>query len=121
MSKFSRNDYQWLWSKCPKKFKLLKYQHIIYHFKARDLEILSIKIFSRKYEQNKFRETLGVHKIAKFKYFAKIITYPDYVLQKLYIICSYFKSLNFFGHSLRSHWGVISRTFAHKFAKSKYF
>ena len=27
----------------------------------------------------------------------------------------------FFGHPLRSHWGVISRKFAHKVAKSKYF
>ena len=25
-----------------KKFKLLKYEHIIYHFKARDLEILNM-------------------------------------------------------------------------------
>ena len=39
MSKFSRNDSQSLRSGCPKKFKLLKYEHIIHHFKARDLEI----------------------------------------------------------------------------------
>ena len=25
--------------KCPKNFKPLKYEHIIYHFKARDLEM----------------------------------------------------------------------------------
>ena len=30
---------KWLRSGCPKKFKLLKYEHVIYHFKARDLEI----------------------------------------------------------------------------------
>ena len=30
-----------------KKFKLKKYEHIIYHFKARDLEIPLIWIFSR--------------------------------------------------------------------------
>ena len=39
MSKFSQNDAQRLRSGSPKKFKLLKYEHIIYHFKARDLEI----------------------------------------------------------------------------------
>ena len=33
------------------------------------------------------------------------------------LICLKFE---FFGHSLRSHWEVISRKFAHKFAKSKY-
>ena len=35
----------------------------------------------------------------KFKYFEKVLTYlkyPDHVLQKLYMICSYFKSLKFF-------------------------
>ena len=47
---------QWLQSECPKKFIILKYQYIIYHFKARDLEIPLIQIFLRKYEQNKFRE-----------------------------------------------------------------
>ena len=33
---------RWLWSGCPKKLRLLKYEHIIYHFKARDLEILNM-------------------------------------------------------------------------------
>ena len=42
MSKFSRNDSQWLSSKCLKKFKLLKYEHIIYSFEARTLEILNM-------------------------------------------------------------------------------
>ena len=37
MSKFSRNDSPM--ALCLKKFSLLKYEHIIYHFKARDLEI----------------------------------------------------------------------------------
>ena len=53
MSKFSRNDSQWLPNGCPKKFKLLNHQHIIYHFKARDLEIPLIREI---YKQNKFRE-----------------------------------------------------------------
>ena len=35
-----------------KNFKLLKYEQIIYHFKARDLEIVSRHILiSRKYKQ----------------------------------------------------------------------
>ena len=60
-----------------KNVKLLKYEHIIYGLKARDLEIPLRKIFKRylnfaKYEQNKFREiSLSVHKIEKFKYFEK--------------------------------------------------
>ena len=38
MSKFSRNDSQWLRNGCPKNFKLLKYEHITYSFEARNLE-----------------------------------------------------------------------------------
>ena len=30
---------QWLRNGCPKNSKLLQYEHIIYHFKAHDLEI----------------------------------------------------------------------------------
>ena len=41
---FSRNDSEMA---VRKKFKLLKYEHINYHFKARDLEILLIQIVSR--------------------------------------------------------------------------
>ena len=33
---------QWLRSECPKKFKLLKYEHIIYIFETRNLEILNM-------------------------------------------------------------------------------
>ena len=40
MSKFSRNDSPIALERMSeKKLKLLKYEHIIYHFKARDLEI----------------------------------------------------------------------------------
>ena len=39
MSKFREMTPQWLQNGCPKNFKLLKYEYIIYHFKARDLEI----------------------------------------------------------------------------------
>ena len=72
-----------------KHFKLLKYEHIIYYFKAHDLEIIS-KLF-RKYlnfseiwAKADFAKFLSVRKIAKFKYFAKVITYsksPDHLLQ----------------------------------------
>ena len=53
MSKVSRNDSTMAWDGCPKNFKLLKYEHIVYHFKARDLEILLILIFRQIF---KFRE-----------------------------------------------------------------
>ena len=68
-------------------FKLLKYEHIIYHFKARDLDKLFREIFKfrENTSKNRFREiSLNVHKIAKFNQFAKVITYsksPDYLLQ----------------------------------------
>ena len=48
----------------PKKFKLLKYEHIIYHFKARDLEItVNINFFS---EIFKFRKNASKTDFAKF-------------------------------------------------------
>ena len=34
----------------------------------------------------------------------QVITYSRLRASKLYIICSYFKSLEFFGHPFRSHW-----------------
>ena len=60
-------------------------------------------------------------KIAKSKYFAKVITYWKSPGSKLWIICSYFNSLKFF---LDSHSGAIEEHFAkiaHKVAKSEYF
>ena len=51
MTKFLRNDSP---SGCPKKIELLKYEHIIHHFKARDLEILNMLLLSR----NDFMNTL---------------------------------------------------------------
>ena len=74
---------QWLGSGCPKKFSLLKYEHIIYHFKARDLEInffSEIFKFHENTSKTNFAKFLSVQKIAKFKYFGKVITYsksPD--------------------------------------------
>ena len=64
--------------------------------------------------------------VAKFlEYFVKVISYsksPDYVLQSyIHVICSYIKSLYFFGHPFWSHWGVIFAKIVHKVAKSKYF
>ena len=49
MSNFRKMTPQRLQNGCPKNFKLLKYEHIIYHFKARDLEL---EITSK----NRFRE-----------------------------------------------------------------
>ena len=39
MSNFREMTPQWLQDGCPKNFKLLKYENIINHFKALDLEI----------------------------------------------------------------------------------
>ena len=39
---FRKMTPQWLLNGCLKKFKLLKYQHIIYSFEARNLEILNM-------------------------------------------------------------------------------
>ena len=43
MSKFSRNDSPMAPEWVSEKFKLLKYEHIIYGFEARDLEITCFK------------------------------------------------------------------------------
>ena len=42
MSNFREITPQWLENGCPKKFKLLIYEHIIYSFEARNLEILNM-------------------------------------------------------------------------------
>ena len=42
MSNFREMAPQWLQNGCSKKFKLLKYEYVIYHFKARGLEISNI-------------------------------------------------------------------------------
>ena len=47
MSKFSRNDSQWLGANVQNIQTLNISTYIIYHFKARDLEIPLIEIFSR--------------------------------------------------------------------------
>ena len=78
MSKFSRNGSPMAPERVSEKFKLLKYEHIIYHFEAHDLEI-----------------PLIYAKILKVWFFSDT-------------------------HS-GAIWEVISRKFAHKFAKSKYF
>ena len=68
-----------------KNFKLLKHERIIYHFKARDLEIPLILIVRENRSKNRFSEiSSSVHEIAKLKYFAKVIAYskfPKHVLQ----------------------------------------
>ena len=44
MNNFREMTLQKLRNECPKNFKLLKYEHIIYHFKVLDLEIPLIQI-----------------------------------------------------------------------------
>ena len=65
MSKFSRNDSPIAPGSAGvrKKSKLLKYEHIIYHFKARDLENSVNIIFSKIF---KFRENTSKTNFAKF-------------------------------------------------------
>ena len=54
---------QWLWNGCLKNLKLLKYEHIIYQFKAHDLEIPQHKFFC---EIFKFLEIRAKTNFAKF-------------------------------------------------------
>ena len=90
MSKFREMTPQLLQSAgVRKKFKLLKYEQIIYHFKARDLEIPLILIFSKILKFHKsmsktnFAKFLSGNKITDIKYYAKVIKYSkssDHVL-----------------------------------------
>ena len=83
MSNFREMAPQWLRNVCSKNFKLIKYEHIIYHFEVRGLEIRIYNYFRENMSKNRFREFLSVHKIAKFEYFPKVIIYaksPDHVL-----------------------------------------
>ena len=66
MSKSSRNDSQWLRDGCPKNFKHLKYEIIIYHFKTRDLEI-NIDFFARYLNFNKI-------------FCEKVLVFPTYLV-----------------------------------------
>ena len=68
-----------------KNFKLLEHEHIIYHFKAGDLEIPNIYNLFR--EKFKFRGFTKAFKnfakyiafiFSKFKYFAKQIIYLEF-------------------------------------------
>ena len=73
-----------------KNVKLLKYEHIIYHFKGRGLEISKCNYFREIFKFRDFMNTLRnfaksvcAHIFAKFEYFAKLIIYsksPDHVL-----------------------------------------
>ena len=60
---------QRLYNGCSKKIsKLLKYQHIIYHFKAHGMEISKFRIYNYFREIFKFRENMS-----KNRYFAKFL------------------------------------------------
>ena len=60
MSNFREMAPQWLQDGCSKNFKLLKYlwkyEHIIYHFKARGLEISNIQLLSRNIQTSQLYE-----------------------------------------------------------------
>ena len=85
-----------------KDFRLLKYEHIIYHFKARDFAKIRaktdlakfLKVFMKSRNLNIFQKQF----ISRLR------------ASKLHIICSYLKSLNFFSDSdSGGPGGVISR------------
>ena len=72
-------------------FKLIKYEHIIYHFETRGL---GVRIYNYFREIFKFRDFMNTVRnfaksvfaqiFAKFEYFAKVMIYsksPDHVLQ----------------------------------------
>ena len=76
---------------CSKNFKLLKYEHVIYHFKA---VVWRLRIYHYFREIVKFRDFMNTlrnfaksvcaHIFAKLEYFVKVIIYlktPDHVLQ----------------------------------------
>ena len=95
MSNFREMAPQWLCNgsgtAVQKNFKLIKYEHIIYHFEARGLEISKNNYFREIFKFRDFMNTLRnfaksvfAHIFAKFEYFAKVTIYsksPDYVLQ----------------------------------------
>ena len=62
MSNFREMTLQWL----KKTFKLLKYEHIIYSFGARDLDISKFRNFIS--TLRKFATSVFAHISAKFKY-----------------------------------------------------
>ena len=78
MSNFRKMTSQRLHKGSRKNFKLVKYEHIIYSFEVRDLEISKCNYFC---EISKFRDFMDnlrnlaksvfAHINAKFKYFAK--------------------------------------------------
>ena len=129
MSKFSRNDSQWLPNGCPKKFQTFKIwiyialKHVIWRFwicnyfreifkfrdsmnTLRNFAEFVLLVFSRNIIS---REKIDINGISRSR------------ALKWCIICSYFKSLKFFRTPIPEPLGVISRKFAHKVSKSKYF
>ena len=56
MSNFREMGPQWLQNGCSENFKLLKYEHVIYHFKAHGLEISNKELLSRNIQISRFYE-----------------------------------------------------------------
>ena len=80
-----------------KNFKLLKYEHIIYSFEARNLEILNMGLLSRSililrfYEHfKKFREICFARIFVKFKYLVKKFILRDLQITCFKMICNTF-------------------------------
>ena len=108
---FTQNAPQWLQHGfLKKKFKLLRYEHIIYSFEARDLKISNILFFWRNIwiswfyghfkkfrEIEIFRETFYINGISRS------------CALRWYIICSYFKSSKFFRTPILKQLRYISR------------
>ena len=69
MSNFSKMTPQWLQNDIRKKFKLLKYEHIISSFKARNLEILRMQLL---FNFAIFGHLKKVRKICFCSYFLEI-------------------------------------------------
>ena len=84
MSNFREMAPQWLQNGCLKNFKILKYEHIIYHFKARGLGISNIQLLSRTTQISRFNEHFKKFREICFAHiFAKVIIYSkslDHVL-----------------------------------------
>ena len=91
MSNFHEMAPQWLQNGCSKKisnFKIMNILYIILKYVIWRFRIYNyfreIFKFRENMSKNRFREiSLSVHKIAKFKCFAKVIIYsksPDHVL-----------------------------------------
>ena len=113
MSNFREMTPQKLQNGCLKN----SYEYIIYSFEAHNLEISNCYYFRELFQFLDFMNTLKFSRNLFCSYFREILISREKIYingifrshaLKWCIICSHFKSLNFFGHPFRSYWGVIS-------------